>query len=153
MQINLQKAINNLKEILLPKFEGLKKVMVTSIRIDVDNYETDKSICKVIDMYFYNPNNYVKVGYLIRDFSENRLIDGELNYCSDHDSGWRESLYRIKRELVTICEINNLNFYDDSKFITFDTFNKTKVFDGEILNVNDEKGNIDYKKFKLIKHD
>lgn len=29
----------------------------------------------------------------------------------------------------------------------------TYVFDGEILNVNDEKGNIDYKKFKLIKHD
>lgn len=94
-QINISTMCNKMVDVLLPK-GTTDKVLKLDLFICLDNYEEKDSfnISRNIELVFYAPNNYIKVGF--RTDKNEKFI-----HVADHDSGWREG---VSRSLEIIIE-------------------------------------------------
>jgi len=83
-------VIENLVEILLPRFSDGANVLQLSLDVEARASDTDKKVRRYIHLLFHRPSNYTKVLWNVTD-------DPRVSYQnfkgwhveSDHDSGWR----------------------------------------------------------------
>lgn len=94
-QIDIAKAINDVVEFTLKRGTE-NKVLIVSVRMNLECYKTDHKINKQFNIVYYRPSNYTFVGTVIpndiKDYSLGLFpnkIECQLKQHSYHSSCWR----------------------------------------------------------------
>lgn len=128
-KIDISDAIYVIVESLLPRFTA-HKVLVVSIRLNVENFDTGHIVNRDVNMVFYRPANYTFVGVPINGgnntagmFSSGSEVD--IKKYSYHDSCWKsDGIEDIIRD--TIKEIES-EMVGESGYHAFTSFGLTEI--------------------------
>jgi len=88
-KVDFAQAINVIVESILPRFTK-DEVLVVSVRMEAENYDTEHRVARNFNIVYYRPNNYTFVGVPV-DVSAMfpDKLELELIRYSYHDSCWR----------------------------------------------------------------
>ncbi len=151
VQIDIAKAINDVVEFTLKRGTE-NKVLVVSVRMDLECYKTDHRINKEFNIVYYRPSNYTFVGTVIpndiKDYSLGLFpnkIECQLKQHSYHSSCWRydgtESIIKdVRNEMCNAMneEIQRNKNVTEDDYSVHTSFGLTpfQIIDGYVTNSN-----------------
>jgi len=117
-RMDISYAINEMVELALPR-DTIDKILMVDVRFNINDFDADFSTNKHLILIFYRPNNYTFVGRLKEDYL---LPESEIEYLSNHDSGWRQdgtssTISKFAQEVEEEIKSMGKNFF---MFTTFE---------------------------------
>lgn len=114
-KVDFSKAICEIIEAILPRFTE-NKVLVISVRMVAENYNTNHLVNKTFDIITYRPNNYTFIGTKKDDNDDFFSKEIELERFSYHDSCWKSDgvehiINKYADKVASQCKNNNYSVY------------------------------------------
>jgi hypothetical protein len=134
-QIDIAKCVNEVVDMVLPR--GTKdKVLIVSLKLQAENFDTEHNVRDNISIVFYRPSNYTFVGEPVNPETKLSpcLNDGEeITRYSYHDSCWRsDGTEHLVRKHATVVQNKCKNGGKDYSVYTSFGLVPFKLIDGKI---------------------